>query len=107
MSVFPVLNQCCICSKQPILTQTKWNASRKKRAVTELMYLLAETSAPQQLPVPSAQECKEEQAPPTKRMTLVVPMRPSHQSQVLKMETELATYQLTPVADPDADLLQW
>lgn len=83
----------------------------KKRAVSELMS--AEMSAPQQ-PGPSVQVCQEEpQTPPQKKMTLAAFFRKSapvvslHQSEVEKIEAELATYLLTPEVDPDTDPLEW
>ncbi|XP_056155762.1 zinc finger BED domain-containing protein 4-like [Lampris incognitus] len=86
----------------------------KKRAVTELMSLPvpAEKSTPQQ-PGLAVQVCQEAQPPPNKKMTLAsffkknVPLPSPHQSGAGKIETELATYLLTPEADPDTDPLQW
>ncbi|XP_039652399.1 zinc finger BED domain-containing protein 4-like [Perca fluviatilis] len=84
----------------------------KKRAVTELMSLPAEKSTPQQSG-PAVQVCQgEAQPPPNKKMTLAaffkknVPEPSSHQSEAVKVETELATYLLTPEVDPDTDPLQ-
>lgn len=87
----------------------------KERAVTELMSLSlpAEKSTPQQ-PGPAVQVSQgEAQPPPNKKMTLAaffkknVPESSSHQSEAVKVETELATYLLTPEVDPDTDPLQW
>lgn len=85
----------------------------KKRAVTEPISLPAEKSTPHQ-PGPAVQVCQgEAQPPPNKKMTLVaffkknVPEPSSHQSEAVKVETELETYILTPEVDPDTDLLQW
>lgn len=85
----------------------------KKRAVTELMSLPAEKSTPQQ-PGAAVQVCQgEAHPPPNKKMTLAaffkknVPEPSSHQPEEVKVETELATYLLTPEVDPDTDPLQW
>ncbi|XP_056136452.1 E3 SUMO-protein ligase ZBED1-like [Lampris incognitus] len=86
----------------------------KKRAVTELMSLPvpAEKSTPQQ-PGLAVQVCQEAQPPPNKKMTLAsffkknVPLPSPHQPEAGKIETELATYLLTPEADPDTYPLQW
>ncbi|XP_028298772.1 zinc finger BED domain-containing protein 4-like [Gouania willdenowi] len=87
----------------------------KKRAVTELMSLPAEKIKPQQ-PGPAVHVCQREaQSPPNKKMALAAffkkkvpePEPSSHQSEALKVETELATYLLTPEVDPDTEPLPW
>ncbi|KAL2077901.1 hypothetical protein ACEWY4_025586 [Coilia grayii] len=83
----------------------------KQRAVTEVMS--DEMSVPQQ-PGAAVQVRQEEpQAPPQKKMTLAAFFRKSapvvslHQSEVEKIEDELATYLLAPEVDPDTDPLEW
>ncbi|XP_049441769.1 zinc finger BED domain-containing protein 4 [Epinephelus fuscoguttatus] len=85
---------------------------KNKRAVTELLSLPAEKSTPQQ-PGPAVQVRQEAQPPPNKKMTLAsfikksMPVPSPHQSEGGKVETKLATYLLTPEADPDTDPLEW
>ncbi|XP_076841981.1 E3 SUMO-protein ligase ZBED1-like [Brachyhypopomus gauderio] len=83
----------------------------KRRAVTEIMS--ADMSAPQQ-PGPSVLGYQgEPQPPPKKKITLAAffrksaPVASSPQTEVEKIETELATYLLTPEVDPDIDPLEW
>ncbi|ROK30197.1 Zinc finger BED domain-containing protein 1 [Anabarilius grahami] len=87
----------------------------KKRAVTELMSLSlpAEKSTPQQ-PGPAVQVSQgEAQPPPNKKMTLAaffkknVPESSSQQSEAVKVETELATYLLTPERANGSSALRW
>ncbi|XP_061592770.1 zinc finger BED domain-containing protein 4-like [Cololabis saira] len=85
----------------------------KKRAVTELLSLTVpgDKSTPQQ-PSPAMHVCKEEQPPP-KKMTLAAffkkttSVASSHQSETVKIETELTTYLLTPEVDPETEPLDW
>ncbi|CAL9699769.1 unnamed protein product [Knipowitschia caucasica] len=87
----------------------------KKRAVTEVMSLSVEKSTLQQ-PGPAMPVCQgEAKSPPNKKMTLAAffkknvqePEPYSHQSEALKVQTELSTYLLTPEIDPDTEPLQW
>lgn len=89
----------------------------KKRAVAEaeLMSLPvpANYCTPQQ-PGPALQVGQEDaQPPPKKKMTLAAffkknaPVSSTHQSDAVKIETELTTYLLTPEVDPHTDSLEW